>query len=1053
MNISSSKDKNYLNCLIESINSESKINRKIIKPSLLKTDSNLTPPKPPMNLSDIVPRRPINSTSKIPSSTNSKNNQKSYYVLNDCFNGPCQISNNLQDQIIKIEKDSCRSLIKSSHFNSTESLVDLNGKKNGRSDIDYKSILIESANKINDCSKKKVKIHKNNSNQSLSSLVTSSSTSGFVSGTTSVTNSSSFSSKSNDSSAINGENKNNRFNSKNQKFSELKNYLLINGSNNNSIKEIPTGIKSGSVSSARSIYELKSFNNNMNSSSNTNTNIFIQSNKNRKYSYQPSSSSNCFLGTYLNTTNNSNSKKQIERAQLYNKSNKYDDQSQKNNKSSNFSSSSKQIQDRLSNPNNRFFSNNLTDSSRHPSLTSNSNKLVVTPRNSTSTYIRENNQISNQQRRLSYNYNNFPKENQKQHSRHQSQSNWVRHSSNYNENKEDENEMINDMDIDLNYDDYDDDLFEEDDKVVTQTLHNKQYHNSQSTASYIASQINCLALNPENITPDTSDSSISSSSLSPVDVQKTRMLSEKILLKNNNNKMIASLILHNNGKNNNFNKLNNQIISSTSSSTNSGKIENNNIISSSSSSSYSNSSAPVFKSSEAFSPDINMKNDPRLDSNNLIYLDDINTVCIPKKKSFPSLQKSPLSLSARTTILPPPPPPLPHTSQSAFLIDSTNIDHSLMNSLSNFSHFDIQSVFFNYEHVKLVKMSLFKSVNIKTGASAASRQSSLDSLEMNKNQNLKSTNDLTNSFNKTTSGLFVNLDESSSSDFKSKTNIQNFSEPNSSEEICGPILVEECPCFRIEAGGDTFKGLGLVEDVSQRRMMKLNSISILDRMKSYYKKEIIDNIETNNNEPFMIEFQDWGSYFYRYYFNNQDHSNYLGMDPQIGPVVISIRRDKMPVDFIPPTRSNSDNSNKNNHNDRAYEYAYRIILRTVDLNALRGTILENQILTKASISNSKGIHHKELISYLFNQIDLNCLRLAESKVSEKLIELDEQYIIKNHKIGVLLCKAGQSTEEEFYNNRESTPSFDEFLQLLGDKIRLKGFTNYRGGLDNTSIYD
>jgi hypothetical protein len=33
---------------------------------------------------------------------------------------------------------------------------------------------------------------------------------------------------------------------------------------------------------------------------------------------------------------------------------------------------------------------------------------------------------------------------------------------------------------------------------------------------------------------------------------------------------------------------------------------------------------------------------------------------------------------------------------------------------------------------------------------------------------------------------------------------------------------------------------------------------------------------------------------------------------------------------------------------------------------------------------------------------------------------------------------------------ESTPAFDEFLSLLGDKVRLRGFSGYRGGLDNTS---
>ena len=33
---------------------------------------------------------------------------------------------------------------------------------------------------------------------------------------------------------------------------------------------------------------------------------------------------------------------------------------------------------------------------------------------------------------------------------------------------------------------------------------------------------------------------------------------------------------------------------------------------------------------------------------------------------------------------------------------------------------------------------------------------------------------------------------------------------------------------------------------------------------------------------------------------------------------------------------------------------------------------------------------------------------------------------------------------------ESTRAFDEFLELLGDRVRLKGFENFRDDLDNAS---
>lgn len=55
-----------------------------------------------------------------------------------------------------------------------------------------------------------------------------------------------------------------------------------------------------------------------------------------------------------------------------------------------------------------------------------------------------------------------------------------------------------------------------------------------------------------------------------------------------------------------------------------------------------------------------------------------------------------------------------------------------------------------------------------------------------------------------------------------------------------------------------------------------------------------------------------------------------------------------------------------------------------------------------------------------------------------------------HKIGILYCKAGQSTEEEMYNNEMAGPAFEEFLDLLGQRVRLKGFSKYRAQLDNKS---
>jgi RAP1 GTPase activating protein 1 len=82
-----------------------------------------------------------------------------------------------------------------------------------------------------------------------------------------------------------------------------------------------------------------------------------------------------------------------------------------------------------------------------------------------------------------------------------------------------------------------------------------------------------------------------------------------------------------------------------------------------------------------------------------------------------------------------------------------------------------------------------------------------------------------------------------------------------------------------------------------------------------------------------------------------------------------------------------------------------------------------------------------------------------------------QVFIKSElKVGVIYVKEGQYTEEEILDNNDNTPLFDEFLQILGDRVRLKGenerisalfsdrvsyflfhyalgFDKYKGGLD------
>lgn len=57
------------------------------------------------------------------------------------------------------------------------------------------------------------------------------------------------------------------------------------------------------------------------------------------------------------------------------------------------------------------------------------------------------------------------------------------------------------------------------------------------------------------------------------------------------------------------------------------------------------------------------------------------------------------------------------------------------------------------------------------------------------------------------------------------------------------------------------------------------------------------------------------------------------------------------------------------------------------------------------------------------------------------------FIKSELKVGVIYVKEGQYSEEEILDNNDNSQLFEEFLQILGEKVRLKGFDKYKGGLD------
>uniref|UniRef100_A0A9J8BHL4 Signal-induced proliferation-associated 1 like 1 n=1 Tax=Cyprinus carpio carpio TaxID=630221 RepID=A0A9J8BHL4_CYPCA len=339
-----------------------------------------------------------------------------------------------------------------------------------------------------------------------------------------------------------------------------------------------------------------------------------------------------------------------------------------------------------------------------------------------------------------------------------------------------------------------------------------------------------------------------------------------------------------------------------------------------------------------------------------------------------------------------------------------------------FAHFDIQSILFDLNEAVQSRQSAVKRKNTTTGASAAAAASA----------------STTSSLSSTQSGAY-------GSPCGSQEELNKDGPSLDSGDDKSNDLVLSCPCFRNEIGGEGERNIspskqGSIgsgassssrdEEGSPERAPNTHfsnaGVAVLEAPKDG------KSLHHDRGKSNIVEHVDLGAYYYRKYFYLREHWNYLGVDETLGPVAVSIRREKL-----------------EDHKDHGQQYNYRIIFRTSGLTNLRGSILEDAVPSTSKHGLARGLPLKEVLEYLVPELNAHCLRLALNtpKVTEQLMKLDEQGLSFQLKVGIMYCQAGQSSEEEMYNNEAAGPGLEEFLQLLGERVRLKGFSKYRAQLD------
>ncbi|OBS81496.1 hypothetical protein A6R68_20229 [Neotoma lepida] len=227
-------------------------------------------------------------------------------------------------------------------------------------------------------------------------------------------------------------------------------------------------------------------------------------------------------------------------------------------------------------------------------------------------------------------------------------------------------------------------------------------------------------------------------------------------------------------------------------------------------------------------------------------------------------------------------------------------------------------------------------------------------------------------------------------------------------------LLLGAPGFVRELGGEGELGLGGPVSPPVPPALPNAAVSVLEEPQT-------------RTTAYSLEHADLGAGYYRKYFYGKEHQNFFGLDEALGPVAVSLRREE---------KEGSGGGTL---------HSYRVIVRTTQLRTLRGTISEDALPP----GPPRGLSPRKLLEHVAPRLSPTCLRLgsASPKVPRTLLTLDEQVLSFQRKVGILYCRAGQGSEEEMYNNQEAGAAFMQFLTLLGDVVRLKGFESYRAQLD------
>ncbi|KAI8050571.1 hypothetical protein BDF22DRAFT_695668 [Syncephalis plumigaleata] len=164
--------------------------------------------------------------------------------------------------------------------------------------------------------------------------------------------------------------------------------------------------------------------------------------------------------------------------------------------------------------------------------------------------------------------------------------------------------------------------------------------------------------------------------------------------------------------------------------------------------------------------------------------------------------------------------------------------------------------------------------------------------------------------------------------------------------------------------------------------------------------------------------------WFKEYFYGREHVTFLALDSPRGPLAVSIVEDQ--------------------------RNCYRALIRStqggerisIPMTSIPTTWFRRVLGLKPTA--------QAVLQAIADKVPLDYLSMTKSaRLAHELLLMDERQVIRSYKFGIAYLKPGQTTETEMLENdwNDTSPAFRKFLEFIGEKIRLKGWTGYRAGLD------